>query len=134
VGRLARIEGVVKLQLTPNDTGQEIKLLSGNRLLIPQAIENLAKWRTNQPITVNFIFRLADPDISKTRVPKGDAFDRMILRMFHLATYTLEYHCKQSSDHLTEPTVIQHSPLMLDVEIVGGTNCLQTESSLVASR
>jgi hypothetical protein len=134
VARLARIQGVVKLELTQNEAGQQIKIVSGNKYLAPQASDNLAKWRTNQPITVNFIFRLADPDISKKRVPKGDAFDRMILRTFHLATYTEEYSCKQSSDKLVEPKVVQESPLILDVEFVGGTNCLQTETSLVASR
>ena len=134
VARLARIQGVVKLELIPNETGQEVKLISGDPLLAPQATGNLSKWRTNQPITVNFIFRLADPDISKKRVPKGDAFDRMILRMFHLATYTEEYYCKQSSDKLVEPNVVQEAPVILDVEIVGGTNCLQVETSLVASR
>ena len=58
----------------------------------------------------------------------------MILRMFHLATYTEEYYCKQSSDKLVEPNVVQEAPVILDVEIVGGTNCLQVETSLVASR
>jgi hypothetical protein len=85
-------------------------------------------------VTVNYIFRLRDPDISKTRVPKGDAFDRMILGMFHLATYTVEYHCKQSSDELIDPRVVKESPLILDVEVLGGTNCLQTQTSLVAAR
>jgi len=134
VGQLARVQGVVKLELIPNEDGQEVRLLSGPPLLVQQPKDNLAKWRTNQPLTVNYIFRLGDPDISKVRVPKGDAFDRIILRIFHLATYTEEYHCKRSSDKLSEPKVVQQSPLILEVEIVGGTNCLQTETSLVASR
>src|SRR5580704_1031312 len=120
VARLARIQGVVTLQLTPGETGQEIKLINGSAYLVREPTNNLSKWRTDQPVTVNYIFRLRDPDISKTRVPKGDAFDRMILGMFHLATYTVEYHCKQSSGELIDPRVVKESPLILDVEVLGG--------------
>ena len=62
VAHLARVQGVVKLELIPNETGQDItvnqwKLAYWSR----QASDNLAKWRTNQPVTVNYIFKLADP-------------------------------------------------------------------------
>jgi hypothetical protein len=134
VGRLARVQGIVKLELIPAEAGQEVKLLGGPALLVQQPTANLAKWRTNQRLTVNCIFWIGDPDISKVRVPKGNAIDRIILRIFHLATYTEEYLCKQSSDKLSEPKVVQQAPLILEVEIVGGTNCLQTQTSLVASR
>ena len=97
VGKLARVQGVVQLQLIPNEAGQEVKLISGSALLVREASENLAKWRTNQPVTVNYVFRLTDPEIVKVRVPKGDAFDRIWLRMFHLATYTVESRCQQTS-------------------------------------
>jgi len=54
VAQLARIEGIVQLELIPNESGQEIKLLNGNKWLEPEAKANLAKWRTNQPVTVNY--------------------------------------------------------------------------------
>src|SRR5450631_305511 len=67
VAHLARIQGIVQLELIPNESGREIKLLGGNKWLDPQARDNLAKWRTNQSVTVNYIFRLTDPAIVKVR-------------------------------------------------------------------
>ena len=73
---------------------KKLQLISGHPILVPQAKENLAKWRTNQPVTVNYVFKLTDPAIVKVRVPKGNAFDRLWLRMFHLATYTEQPRCQ----------------------------------------
>ncbi len=135
VGQLARVEGVVKLALIPNETGQEVTLISGHPILAPQAKENLAKWRTNQPVSVNYIFKLTDPEIVKVRVPKGNAFDRLWLRMFRLATYTEQPRCQNSSTiSVSKPRVAQQSPLIVEVEITGEVRCIQTETSLVAAR
>jgi hypothetical protein len=135
IARLARVQGVVSLELIPSETGQEIKVLSGNKWLDPDARNNLAKWRTNQPVTVNYLFKLTDPSFSKVRLPKGDAFDRLFLRMFHLATYTEQPRCESSIKTSTsEPRVVQQSPLILEIEITASVPCLNTESSLVASR
>ena len=135
IAHLARVQGVVRLELIPTETGQEIKVLSGNKWLDPEARDNLAKWRTNQPVTVNYIFRLTDSAIVKVRVPKGNAFDRLWLRMFHLATYTEQPRCESSQKISTSgPTVVQHSPMILEVETTATVPCLNTETSLVASR
>jgi hypothetical protein len=135
IGQLARVEGVVKLQLIPNEIGQEVTIISGNPILVPQAKENLAKWRTNQTVTVNYTFKLTDPEIVKVRVPKGNAFDRLWLRMFHLATYTEQPRCQNSStSRVSDPRVAQQSPLIVEVEITAEVRCVQTETSLVASR
>jgi hypothetical protein len=135
LAHLARVQGVVRLHLTPTETGQEIKLISGNALLVREPSDNLAKWRTNQPVTVNYIFRLTDPAIVKVRVPKGDAFDRLWLRMFHLATYTDQPHCESSPNISTSgPSVVQQSPMILEVETTATVPCLNTEASLVALR
>jgi hypothetical protein len=140
VAHLARVEGVVQLELIPNETGQEIRLISGHPMLAMQARDNLAKWHTNQPVTVNYVFRLTDPEIVKVRVPKGDAFDRIWLRMFHLATYTEESRCQQTSStdfspKVSEPRVVQQSPLIMEVQVTALTSCLLTVSSgLIASR
>ncbi len=135
IGQLARVEGVVKLSLIPNEAGQEVTLISGHPILAPQAKDNLAKWRTNQPVTVNYIFKLTDPEIVKVRVPKGDAFDRLWLRVFHLATYTEQPRCQNSSAiSISKPRVAQQSPLIVEVEITAEVPCVQTETSLVAAR
>jgi hypothetical protein len=135
VGQLARVEGVVKLSLIPNEAGQEVTLISGHPILAPQAKENLAKWRTNQPVTVNYIFKLTDPEIVKVRVPKGNAFDRLWLRMFHLTTYTEQDRCQNSSTiGVSKPRVVQQSPLIVEIEITAEVRCVQTETSLVSSR
>lgn len=140
VGRLAHVQGVVQLQLIPNEAGQEVRLISGSAMLVREASENLAKWRTNQPVTVNYVFGLTDPEIVKVRVPKGDAFDRMWLRMFHLATYTEESQCQQTSStdfspKVSEPKVVQQSPLIMEIQVTALRSCLVTVSSgLIASR
>ena len=135
VARLARIQGMVQLELIPSESGQEIKLLSGNKWLEPQATDNLAKWRTNQPVTVNYIFRLTDPAIVKVRVPKSNAFDRLWLRMFHLATYTEQPRCESAPKISTSgPRVVQQSPMILEIEITATVPCLQTEASFIAAR
>ena len=140
VGKLARVQGVVQLQLIPKDAGQEVKLISGSAMLSHEASENLAKWRTNQPVTVNYIFKLIDPDIAKVRAPKGDAFDRLLLRAFHLTTYTERYLCQQTSstDFSTKvagPRVIQQAPLIMEVQVTTLTSCLlMVSSGLLASR
>ncbi len=133
IAHLARVQGVVSLELIPSETGQEIKVLSGNKWLDPQARDNLAKWRTNQPVTVNYIFRLTDP--AKVRVLKGNAFDRLWLRMLHLATYTEQPDCESSTKISTSgPRVVQQSPMILEIETTATVPCVQTETSLVASR
>jgi hypothetical protein len=136
VGRVARVQGVVKLELIPNGTGQEIKLISGPAMAVYRGSENLVKWRTNQPVTVNYIFNLRDPEIMNMRVPKADAFERLFLRMFHLPTYTEQPRCQESSiePSTSKPRVVQQSPLILEIEITASVPCLNTETSLVASR
>jgi len=135
VAHLARIQGIVQLELIPNESGQEIRLLNGNKWLEPEAKANLAKWRTNQPVAVNYTFKLTDPAIVKVRVPKGNAFDRLWLRMFHLATYTEKSHVECSPKISTSgPTVVQESPMTLEIETTATVPCVQTEASLVASR
>src|SRR5579862_8958091 len=79
IAQLARVVGVVQVQLIPNEAGQEVRFVSGPAMLVPQAKENLAKWRTNQTVIVNYIFRLKDAETEKVRVPKGDAFERLFL-------------------------------------------------------
>lgn len=136
VAHLARVQGMVGLQLTPTETGQQINLLKGSAMLARGSSDNLAKWRTNKPLTVNYIFKLRDPDLLKVRVPRGDAFDRLILRLLHLATYTEVSQCRQSSTEarITGPAVVQNSPLIMEVEITAPVSCVRMETSVVASR
>jgi len=134
VGRLARVQGTVKLELIPNGAGQEVKLLGGPALLVQRPKDNLARWRTDRPLSVNYVFRLGDPEIVKVKVPKGDAFDRMVLRLLHLATYTEVSQCRELGDLVNNPRLVQESPLTIKVEIVARVGCLNTETSLVAAR
>lgn len=135
VAQFARVQGVVGLELIPYEAGQEVRLISGHAMLVPQAKQNLAKWRTNQPVTVNYIFKLTDPAIVKVRVPKGNAFNRLWLRMLHLATYNEETRCESSTKTSTsEPRAVQQSPLVVEIEVTASEACLNTEASLVASR
>ena len=134
LANLARIQGVVQMELIPNESGQEVKLLSGNKWFDREATENLAKWRTNQRVTVKYIFRLTDSAIVKTRVPKGDAFDRLWLRIFHIATYTEQTHSACSPKMSTSgPRAVQQAPMILEVEITATVPCLNTETSIIAS-
>ena len=139
VARLARVQGVVSLKLTPTETGQDITVISGSPLLFQEPQQNLAKWHTNQALIVNYVFKLTDADIVKVRVPKGDVIDRLFLRMFHFATYSEVSQCRQSSASLsstvTQPRVIQQSPLIVVVEVSAPISCLiMRQTSIVASR
>ena len=138
VARLARVQGVVTLQLAPTETGQDVKVISGSPLLAQEPRDNLAKWRTNQTVIVRYVFKLTDPDTVKVRVPKGDSVDRFFLRLLHLATYTEVSRCGQSSSSLSarvaEPKVVQQSPLTVVVEVSAQTSCLIRQSSFVALR
>ena len=133
VAHLARVQEVVKLELIPSETSQEVKLVSGNAMLRQQARDNLPKWHTNERVTVNYTFGLTDPDIVRVRVPRGDAFDRLWLRMFHLATYTEVSRCQQTSSSLlskvAEPRAVQRSLLTIEIETTAPTSCLILESS-----
>ena len=135
IAQLARVLGVVTLELIPDETGQQIKLIRGNSLLVREPSDNLAKWRTNQPVTVNYVFKFVDLDPVKVRVPKGNAFDRVWLRIFHLPTYIEQPRCQDSFiSSITGPAVVRQSPLILEIEIAAPTRCIQTETSLVAAR
>ena len=135
IANLARVQGVVRLELIPNETGQEVRLISGNALLAREPIDNLAKWQTRQPVTVKYVFKFVDPEPVKVRVPKGNAFDRVWLRIFHLPTYTEQPRCEDSSIiSIAGPTLVQQSPSILEIEIAAPTRCIQTEDSLVAAR
>jgi hypothetical protein len=136
VGQLARVQGTVSLELIPHEGGQEVKMISGPDLLVAAARNNLAKWRTNQPVTVNYIFKLAAVEMVNVRVPRSNAFGRVFLRMFHLPTFTEEMRCQVSSTKpsTSDPRIVQQSPLILEIEITGSGRCAQTETSLVASR
>jgi hypothetical protein len=135
IAQLARVQGIVRLELIPNETGHEVKLISGNPLLVREPSDNLAKWHTRQPVTVNYVFKFVDLEPVKVRVPKGNAFDRVWLRIFHLPTYTEKPRCQDSFiASINGPTMVQQSPLILEIEVTAPTRCIQTETSLVASR
>jgi len=123
MARFARVQGIVKLELTPNETGEDVKLVSGPPMLTMQARDNVAKWHTNQPLTVNYIYKLVDPEFMKTRVAKGSAFDRFLLRILHVRTFDEQVSCQGVAPRTVGPSVVQRAPLSLDIEVIDSTVC-----------
>src|SRR5579872_1629047 len=129
IARLAHVQGVVRLELIPKGADQEVKVVVVPPLLVQQVRENLAKWRTNRPVIVNYNFKLIPVEIIKSKMPRGDAFDRFLLRVFHLATYTEQSRCQESSvkPSTSEPKLSQQSPLILEVETVATQRCANVD-------
>jgi hypothetical protein len=105
LARQARIAGTVRLKVSAG--ASEITVASGHQLLIPAAKENLAKWRIDPPLTepifIEYVFRQTDEvRIITRRVPRGDAFDRFFLRIFHQPTFRHVQEC-QNPDPMDLP-------------------------------
>jgi hypothetical protein len=86
LSRQARIQGDVRLRLGPKG----VTLISGHPLLAPVVVENLKDLGnlSETDIDVVYHFILVEPDfrITRTKVKKGDAFDRLILRALRIKT------------------------------------------------
>ena len=91
LARRTRIQGDVRVVI---DAGAA-RITSGNQLLSPGAIET-AKALVPGADSAEILFHYQLEDVCtrvKQRIePKGDAFDRMILRLLHLPTFRVVFY------------------------------------------
>ncbi len=135
VAELARVVGDVKLAYGP----EGIKYISGPLMLATPTVIAAAKELIapgNSEGEIIFHFSLLDPDIRRiTRfVQKGDALDRLFLRVFHIPTVRVEeeYSCNEKKDQ-TSRNRLDATKRPIEIWIHGVTRCLRTETSTLAS-
>jgi hypothetical protein len=135
LSRQARVQGDVWLRVGP----EGVKSIHGHPLLTPVAfnsIKDLGKLSETE-IDVLYHFILVDPTsrIARKTVKKGDAFDRLILRLMRIKTEKVveEYECIETKVDLMKNRIdLKKNPV--EVWIYGLTGCLQTSSSFIALR
>jgi hypothetical protein len=129
----ARIQGEVEFYVKEG----KIDVVHGHPLLAPAAELNLRNLEPYLPTNVHaiYIFKLSpQPKVEIIRVPKGDRFERAILRLLHLDTEkaVMTYHCepKQGDPSIYE---LDEKTGELRIRVFGGVHCLM-DSTQKASR
>jgi hypothetical protein len=130
LARQARIAGTVRLKVS---AASEITVESGHLLLVPAAKGNLEKWQFNPPLTapifVEYVFRVTDEvRVVTHRVPRGDAFDRFFLRIFHQPTVRDEQECQSpNAADVPAPTIEEQPERAVRVVVSSGGTCLNVQ-------
>jgi hypothetical protein len=136
VAEAARVQGTVHLNLKSN----VVTLLSGPPVLTRTAVASaralgLAEPEANLDITYHFV--LVNTAISVARsitVPRGNAFERAIWRMFGLKTerVIVDYSCQEG---VSPPNDFTIAGSTIEIWIYGRSRCLMIETAtLVANR
>jgi hypothetical protein len=134
LARQARIGGTVKLKVSAG--ASEITVESGHQLLIPAARGNLEKWQFNPalaaPIFVEYVFRQTDEvRIVTRRVPRGDAFGRFFLRIFHQPTFRDEQECQNpDATDVPAPMIEEQPERAVRVVVSSGGVCINVSWSV----
>lgn len=134
LARQARIQGDVRLQFRSGVPS----VTSGHPLLAPNALENLKSLGDlSEAANVVYHFVLVDStvEVTRTTVKKGDAFDRLFLRLFRIRTDRVVEETQCVSDSASAPkNRIDLTRNPVEVWIYGVVPCLQAETSYLASR
>jgi len=135
LARQARIQGAVILTVSSDDAGIiKPKVISGHPILIPVVLDNIKKWKTSSPLKGNvgivYLFVLHEPSYTTevTRVPRGDALDRLFLKLFHQRTYTETKHDNCVNNYPADELIYLKDPVpeMFTVIVNGACPCLET--------
>jgi hypothetical protein len=123
----ARVQGDVRL----NVNSGRVTVVSGHPLLAQTAVENAKALgsmagTTNLDLTYHFV--LADTTTSK-KIKRGNAFERVVLRMFGLQTETMV--CEEG---VAPPNDVKIAGPVIDIWIYGRSRCIETETTVVAKR
>lgn len=135
LAELARVQGDVRVHL---ESG-EAAVVSGPPLLRATAIESAKTVASLGALNGDLIYHfLIDGEIETVQVsrivPIGDAFDRAVLRLFHLKPYKIvtEFEC-----HGREPVPSDFGAdgATIEIWVHGRNRCIQTMTGeLMASR
>lgn len=131
----ARIQGDVHL----NVKSGVVTLLSGHPILAATAVESAKAFgsiqgQTDLDITYHFV--LVDTATSVRTsivVPRGNAFERAVLRMFGLKTekVVVDYQCQEGVPPVNEFKI---AGAVIEIRIFGRTRCLQTEAATFVAK
>jgi hypothetical protein len=128
----ARIQGDVHL----NVSSGVVTLLSGHPILSAIAVESAKAFgsiqgKTSLDMMYHFVLVDAATDVPIT-VPRSNAFERAVLRVFGLKTVKVIYQCQEGSPPAND---LKIAGAVVEIWIFGRTRCLQTEAAtLVAKR
>jgi hypothetical protein len=132
----ARIQGDIHLSVKSG----VVTLLSGHRLLAPIAIESAKAFgsiqdETDLELTYHFVFAETTTSVpTPIVVPKGNAFERAVLRLFGRKTtrVVLADRCQEGAPPAND---LKISGSVIEIWIFGRTFCVQTDTAtLVAKR
>jgi len=133
LARQARIQGDVRLNSGP----EGLTVISGHPLLVPPSLDSLKKlgkvWTTETDVVYHFILVETSSRLVRETVRRGDAVDRLFLRILGMKTTKVieRYECIQSP---APPTRIDMSRRPVEVWVYGPLFCLQTAESQIATR
>jgi hypothetical protein len=118
-----RIQGDVRIVI---DAG-EPRVLSGNQLLTAGTVENARIISVaSESVELVFHYQLAGGTrLIHRNQPKGNAFDRMILRLLHRPTFRVVPACEETRDTIP-PNRADFTKKPIEVWVYGGDRCLQT--------
>ena len=131
----ARIQGDVHL----NVTAGVVTLLSGHPILAPIAVQSAKAFGSTQDkadLDMTYHFVLVDTTTSaptSITVPRGNAFERAVLRVFGLKTVkvVLHYQCQEGAPPAND---LKIAGAVIEIWIFGRTRCLQTEAATLTAK
>ena len=128
----ARIQGDVHL----NVKFGMVTILSGHPILAPIAVESAKAFGSTQGKThldMMYHFVLVDAATSvPTTVPRGNAFERAVLRVFGLKTVKVVYGCQEGAPPAND---LKIAGAVIEIWIFGTTHCPTfNAATLVAKR
>jgi hypothetical protein len=126
----ARVQGDVHLKVSSG----VVTLLSGHPLLAQIGVESAKAFgsiqgETNLDVTYHFV--LVDTATSvptSMTVPRGNVFERVVLRMFGFKTdkVVIEYRCQEGVPPAND---LKIAGAVIEIWIYGRSRCLQTEAA-----
>ena len=130
----ARIQGDVHLHVSSG----VVTVLSGNPLLAEIGVKSAKAFGSvldEMNLDVTYHFVLVDAAIVPTSitVPRGNVFERAILRMFGLKTekVVIDYRCQEGVPPAND---LKIAGAVIEVWIYGRSRCIQTNAETVVAQ
>jgi len=136
LARSARIQGTVEFVVKSDG----IKLLSGHPMLAAASKSNLEKWAvphvSDTPLSITYIFRLADREFLEVDEPIGDRFELFFLRLFGrpVTRRATEEVCQVPKDRpATSKNETSDGLESIEIDVESASPCLNTEVVAIAA-
>jgi hypothetical protein len=127
----ARIQGDVHL----NVKSGVVTLLSGHPILAPIAVGSAKAFgsiqgKTDFDMTYHFVLVDAATGVPVT-VPRGNAFERAVLRMFGLKTVKVVYRCQEGAPPAND---LKIAGAVVEIWIFGRTRCATFDAATLVTK